>query len=83
VADLTPPTALAAQLTEVACDDGPLLYLPITFAGQTRLERGGAGGGEPTPAPATTGLPVPSDGEVFQHVTISKQRLDLPLLKTR
>ena len=42
VADLVSPAAFAAQLTEMACDDGPLLYLPLVFAGRTKLLRGAA-----------------------------------------
>ena len=76
VADLVPPTALAAQLLEMAGDDGSLVYLPITFAGQTKLVRTST----PNPslsAPTVTrndvedsneeiSLPLPLDADVFR-----------------
>ena len=37
VADLISPRALAAQLLEMANDNGGIIYLPITFCGQTSL----------------------------------------------
>ena len=39
LADLVPPDALTSQVIEMCGDHGGLLYLPITFAGKTRLER--------------------------------------------
>lgn len=39
LADLVPPSAFANQLIELAGDRGGLLYMPITFAGITKLFR--------------------------------------------
>ena len=39
VADLISPSALANQILEMAGDGGGLLYLPITFCGQTKIFR--------------------------------------------
>ena len=44
MADLMAPEALSAQILELAGDEGGLLYLPITFAGSTRLLRQSATG---------------------------------------
>lgn len=38
VADLIEPNALCAQLTELANDSGALVYLPITFNGETAMD---------------------------------------------
>lgn len=68
VADLIPPTELVAQVVEMAGDNGGLLYLPITFCGETRLIRGKqAKSQDPRPSSELSngGLPVPSDSEVF------------------
>ena len=74
VADLVPPSALAAQLLEMAGDDGPLVYLPITFAGETKLVRpppdprlpvSAAGGGGEKGSEDETFLPLPQDADVI------------------
>ena len=76
VADLVPPPALAAQLLEMAGDDGSLVYLPITFAGQTKLVRtppnpslppaSVVGGKDENGSEEETPLTLPLDADVFR-----------------
>jgi 2-desacetyl-2-hydroxyethyl bacteriochlorophyllide A dehydrogenase len=68
VADLIPPTELVSQVVEMAGDNGGLLYLPITFCGETKLVRGKPNKSQdsrPLPDSSEEDLPVPSDSEVF------------------
>jgi 2-desacetyl-2-hydroxyethyl bacteriochlorophyllide A dehydrogenase len=68
VADLIPPTELVSQVVEMAGDNGGLLYLPITFCGETKLVRGKptkSQDSKPSPDSSKDALPVPSDSEVF------------------
>lgn len=72
VADLVPSEQLVAQLVEIGADDGGLVYLPITFAGGTRLKVKGGGERATQPQNAFDGNEVKgergaplSDEEVF------------------
>ena len=71
-ADLLPPRALLALLSKLC--PGGLVYLPITFAGATRLAPASAGGGS-----------LPSDAAVMdayhRHLETNEgQFLDVPAL---
>jgi 2-desacetyl-2-hydroxyethyl bacteriochlorophyllide A dehydrogenase len=71
VADLVAPRAFAAQLVELAADGGGLLYLPITFAGQTELRQQDDKGSDSS---GSGRLRVPSDEVVMDtyHAHLEK-----------
>lgn len=63
VADLLHPSALAAQVVEMANDGGGILYLPITFTGNTEILRENKINKQIIRQ--KKGLFVPTDKEVF------------------